>query len=142
MTLEDFRWLDPDNLDGASGKVGGHIRFRRTGDQAPFFEMTLDAPDPGGSLQAKFFDLFLPYLPASVQRKRVEKLAGRGERLVRFKTADLKVEMPEGDRMKVLLHILVLDYNLKLQLSMEVRTDSENALLKIARWMGVVEVKL
>jgi hypothetical protein len=50
--------------------------------------------------------------------------------------------MPSGDRVKVLLHILILDYNLNLTLNAEIRTDSKNAFFKIAQYLGMVEVKL
>jgi hypothetical protein len=142
LSIEDLRWLDPASLEGASGAVRGTIRYAQEGDDPPVFEMRLDAPEPGGLLQAKFFDLFLPYLPASAQKKIVQKLAGKGERLVQFRQADLAVSMPSGDRVKVLLHILILDYNLNLTLNAEIRTDSKNAFFKIAQYLGMVEVKL
>ncbi|HQB12523.1 MAG TPA: hypothetical protein PLX96_06065 [Candidatus Omnitrophota bacterium] len=141
IALEDLRWIDPANLAGASGALKGSLRYSQMGNEPPHFEVNLDSPEPGGFLQAKFFDLFLPYLPASSQKQRVEQLASTGERLVKFKVAGLTASMPDAHRMKIFLRILILDYNLDLKLNVEVRTDSEDAFLKIAQWMGVVEVQ-
>jgi len=104
--------------------------------------MSLDAPEPGGNLQAKFFEIFMPYLPRSAQKEKVAGLVSEGQKLVRYKAAGLEVSMPQSNEMKILLRILVLDYNLKLMLNMTVRTDSEDAFSKIAQILGLIEVKL
>jgi hypothetical protein len=140
--LKDLQWLDPDNLTGATGVTQGKIRFTQAAGSEPVFDMHLNAPQPGGSLQAKFFDLFLPYLPQSREKDKVARLALEDQRLVKYQTADLRVEMPQSNQMKILLQILVLDYNLKLTLNVTVRTDSKDAFFQIARIMGLIEVKL
>lgn len=140
--LEDFQWVDPGNLTGSAGATKGKLVFTQTAGEAALFNMDLEAPEPGGKLQAKFFDLFLPYLPVSVQKERVEKLAAEGQRIVRFQTAGLVVSMPQSDQMKVLLRILVLDYNLKLTLNATIRTDAKDTFSEVARLMGLIEVKL
>jgi hypothetical protein len=139
--LEDVRWIDPQNLAGAAGAARGKISFVQSAGSDPVFAMNLEAPEPGGVLQADFFDIFLPYLPASVEKEKVSRLISTGKRLVKYKTAGLQVAMPQSDRMKVLLRILVLDYNLKLTLNADIRTDSKDTFFQIARIMGLIEVK-
>ena len=141
IALEDLRWIDPANLAGASGALKGGLKYSRRGNESPHFEANLDSPEPGGFFQSKFFDLFLPYLPASSQKQRVEQLANTGERLVKFKAAELTASMPDANRMKIFLRILILDYNLDLKLNVEIRTDAEDAFFKIAQWMGMIEVQ-
>ena len=140
--LEDLRWIDPQNLGGATGDVKGTIKYLQSAESDPVFEMKLDAPEPGGALQAKFFDLFLPYLPQSAEKERVARLVTKEQRLVKYQTAGLEVQMPQSDRMKILLRILVLDYNLKLTLNVDIKTDSKDTFFQIARIMGLIEVKL
>ncbi|HNX68607.1 MAG TPA: hypothetical protein PLL75_07465 [Candidatus Omnitrophota bacterium] len=139
--LSDFVWLDPSNLGGATGAVKGTLHVEQAAGGDPVVEMTVEAPEPGGEIQAKFFDLFLPYLPPSVQKERVLKLTGGKEQLVRYQTAGLEVRLPRTDRMKVLLRILVLDYNLKLTLNADIRTDQRDAFSQIAQLLGLIEVK-
>lgn len=140
--LEDFQWLSPQDLEGATGAMNGKLIFTQEAGKYPVFDMNLEAPQPGGRLQARFFDLFLPYLPKSVQKERVVKLVSKKEQLVQYQNAELQVGLPQSDRMKILLHILVLDYNLKLTLNVEVRMDQKNAFSQIAQLMGMIEVKL
>lgn len=139
--LEDVRWIDPQNLSGATGTTRGKIRFVQEAGQGPVFDMDLEAPQPGGALQAKFFDLFLPYLPASNEKKKVARLVSENQRLVEYRTASLSVQMPQSDQMKILLRILVLDYNLNLTLNVTIRTDGKDAFSRIAQIMGFLEVK-
>lgn len=141
VDLEDLQWLDPKDLQGATGRVKGKLAFQWKPDQDPVFDVALEAPEPGGLLQARFFDLFLPYLPKSVQKERVEKLISSQDRLVRYQDAVLEVSLPQSDHMKVLLRILVLDYNLKLTINVDIRMDAKNAFSQIAQLMGLIEVK-
>lgn len=142
LDLEDLIWLAPQDLEGATGALKGKIRFSQEADQNPVFTLSLDAPQPGGKLQAKFFDLFLPYLPPSVQKERVVRLVSGKQPLVRYQTASAEVQLPQSDLMKIILKIMVLDYNLKLTLNVTVRTDEKNSFMQIARLMGLIEVKL
>ncbi len=139
--LEDFRWLAPQDLSGATGAVKGRLMFVQEANHEPVFDMNLEAPQPGGLVQARFFNLFLPYLPKSVQKERVVKLISQKDQLVRYQDAALQVGLSQSDRMKILLRILVLDYNLKLTLNVEIRLDQKNAFSQIAQFMGMIEVK-
>lgn len=138
--LEDWQWLDPQNLGGATGAMKGNMTFRQTFGQEPTFSMDLEAPQPGGNIQARFFDLFLPYLPASLQKDKVKK-ASESQELVRYTQAALKVSLPQSDNMKIFLQIFIPAYNLKLTLNSQIKTDQKDAFSQIARLMGLIEVK-
>lgn len=139
--LEDLRWLDPQNLDGANGAMIGKLTCIQTAGNEPVFDLKISVPPPGGTVQARFFDLFLPYLPASIQKDRVMKLVSEKKQLVQYQTAELEMALPQSDSMKILLRILVLDYNLKLTLNMTVRTEQKDSFMQIARIMGLIEAK-
>lgn len=140
--IEDFQWLDPENLGGASGSLSGKVTFAQTAGQEPVFEADVRVAKPGGEVQARFFDLFLPYLPSSVQKERLNKLVSKEKQLVRYQTGELKVSLPQSDRMKIFLRILILDYNLNLTLNMTVRTDQKEGFYQIARLLGLIKVKV
>ncbi len=139
--LEDLRWLDPQNLDGANGAMNGKLTCVQVAGREPTFDLSVTMPQPGGMVQARFFDLFLPYLPESVQKDRVVKLVSGNKQLVRYQTAEVAVNLPQPDVMKILVRILVLDYNLKLTLNMIVHTDQKDSFSQIARLMGLIEAK-
>ena len=138
--LEDWQWLDPANLEGATGATRGRLTFRQIEEQEPEFSLDLEAPEPGGHIQARFFDIFLPYLPVSLQKERVRKMS-QSQKVIGYRNAVLQASLPQGDRMKILLQIFIPDYNLKLSLNMDLRTDSKNAFSQIARILGLIEVK-
>jgi hypothetical protein len=135
--LEDWQWLDPQNLAGATGAMKGALTFRQTAGKEPEFRMDLEAPQPGGNIQARFFDLFLPYLPTAVQKEKVRSVA-QTRQLVQYQKASLKVDLLQSDRMKILLQIFIPDYNLKLTLNADLRTDQKDAFSQIARIMGLI----
>jgi len=136
-SLEDWQWLDPQNLGGATGAMKGSLTFRQVSGREPEFSMDLEAPEPGGNIQARFFDLFLPYLPASLQKERVQEVS-KSQQLVRYGRAALRVNLPQSDNMKILLQIFVPAYNLKLTLNALIRIDEKNAFSQIARVMGLI----
>ena len=138
--LEDWQWLDPHNLSGATGAMKGSLTFRQAFGKEPEFDLALEAPQPGGNIQAKFFDLFLPYLPTNAQKEKVKKVVAE-TRSVRYDRASLKVSLPQSDRMKILLEIFVPAYNLILNLNANLRTDQKGGFSQIAQIMGLIEVK-
>jgi hypothetical protein len=138
--LEDWQWLDPQDLGGATGSLKGSLTFRQIAGQEPEFTLDLEAPEPGGNIQARFFDLFLPYLPTPLQRERVQRVS-ESQQLIRYGRAALRADMPQSDRMKILLQIFIPAYNLKLTLNSTIRTDEKSTFSQIARLMGLIEVK-
>jgi len=138
--LEDWQWLDPQDLGGATGSLKGSLTFRQLAGREPEFSLDLEAPEPGGNIQARFFDLFLPYLPTALQKERVQKVA-QSQQLLRYGRAALRVNLPQSDLLKILLQIFIPAYNLKLTVNTTVRTDEKSAFSQIARLMGLIEVK-
>lgn len=138
--LEDWQWIDPQNLGGATGTIKGSLTFQQLFGHKPVFTMDLEAPEPGGNIQARFFDIFLPYLPTSIQKERVQKVS-QSQQLVRYNRAALRVNLVQRDNIKILLQIFIPAYNLKLTLNATIRTDEKTAFSQIARLMGLIEVK-
>lgn len=138
LGLEDVRWMDPVNLEGASGLMAGKISFYSNYKEDLRFESDLSVRPPGGFLQAKFFEALRPYLPGMPQ---IIVEAGKPS-LVGFQDASLVMRLAEPDRIKGSFHIRVPEYNLNLNLNLEVRIDQAGAFSKLCRMMGNVKVKL
>ncbi|MCB9799130.1 MAG: hypothetical protein H6757_00045 [Candidatus Omnitrophica bacterium] len=139
LLLEDLKPFNPENLTGASGTLRGYFAFFETFDmQKQSFKLELTASDAGGTLQARFFDVFLPYLPA-IERKHMNQLLQAN--LVSYKQAALDMELLSKETMKVLLRILVPDYNLNLNLNAQIRLEEGNSFIQIAELLGFFEVK-
>jgi len=135
--LEDLQWLDPKNLGGVTGAMKGSLTFRQTAGQEPELHIDLEAPQPGGNIQARFFDLFLPYLPTAVQKEKVQNIA-QTQQLIQYQKASFKADLLKSDRIKILLQIFIPDYNLKLTLNADLRTDQKDAFSQIARILGLI----
>ncbi len=138
VDFKDVTWVNADNLSGATGQLKGEIEYR-VDDNRPFFKGTLNVAEPGGKIQARFFDLFTPYLPKSQVKSAVKKIAAE-KGLVTYQTASAEVSLLTPTELKVLLHILIPVYNLALNLNITIRLDDENAFAKIAQIAGVIKV--
>ena len=140
LDLHEIEWVNPENLSGASGKVRGNLEFGADARGKIESRGDLEVAPPGGLLQARFFDLLKPYLPEVALREKVDEISGhRG--LTGFHEASLKIELARSDKMKIFLHIAVPDYNLILNLNIEVRVDEKNALGQLAGLAGVIKSK-
>jgi hypothetical protein len=137
--LEDLTPLSPESLTGSSGSMKGRITLASDARHDPAFGLELRVEEPGGKMQARFFDLLLPYLPQIQTQRKIEKLSGTAK-LVAYRKASFQMNLVESDRIKMLLQIEVPEYNLNLNLNMEIRVDRKNALSQIAQIMGLVEV--
>ena len=78
----------------------------------------------------------VPHLPESAQKDKIARIVAEGPWLIRYKKANVEISMPENNVMKIFLRILLLDYNLELNLNTEIRTDSKNAFTQITQAMG------
>lgn len=101
------------------------------------FRLDLKVTPPGGRLQARFFDLLIPYLPAA-QRAVLETISGT--KTVRYQKADIQLERSGPEAVKALLRIQVPDYNLKLNLNVTIRVESEDVFLQLAELFGLIKV--
>lgn len=138
LALNDLEKLSPENLTGSTGKLKGTFYFRSAGEKADF-SLEVKVREPGGMIQARFFDAVLPYLPQIPNRANVEKLAGEA-RLVPYRQADFTIRLVDPSKMKVFFHILVPDYNLNLNLNVEIRVDRDNAFMELAQLLGLIRI--
>ena len=60
-------------------------------------------------------------------------------RSVGYQSADLRATLASADTLKVFLHLLIPDYNLDLNLNLEIHIDKDNAFPELARLMGLLE---
>lgn len=137
LYLEEVEALDPVNLRGAEGKMTGdfHLKTDASGDQS--FQMNLVSKNPGGRLQAHFFDLLTPYLPGA-ERAVIKTLSGLDT--VRYQEAELRAGLPKPGVMKLFFHISVPDYNLNLNLNLEIRVEDNEAFFQLAELLGLIQV--
>lgn len=136
--LEEMAVLDPDHLKGASGVLTGDLYLKASLQGQEVFRLKLNVVPPGGRLQARFFDLLLPYLPAA---DKVVLETIRATQTVRYQEADLAAELTGPEVLNVLLHIQVPDYNLSLNLNVKVRVEASDAFSQLAEVMGLIKVQ-
>ncbi len=140
LGLEELARFNPENLGGAQGEIKGEIVFRQ--DAKGNIELTalLRVESPGGELPSRFFEPLLAYLPEFAVRRDVRKLvAVRG--LVGYREASLEIRSIQSDRIKIVLHLLVPEYNLDLNLNLEIRVDEKNAFADLAGLLGLLKMK-
>jgi hypothetical protein len=138
LDLAEIRWLNPDNLSGSAGVIRGSMILLGSSDGQNGFEFKIESAE--GSLQSRFFQPFLPYLPPVPEKKKLKSLA-RSEEIVAFQEGSLQAAMPAPDRLKIFMHIVVPDYTMNLNLNLEVKIDEENAFLQLAHWMGLARIQ-
>jgi len=140
LGLEDITWVNPDSLAGSSGRMMGTLEVKADYTGHSEFKMELSVPEPGGSLQARFFDSVTPYLPKTKKKskKNAETLAATHE-TIGYQQADLTAQLENDDQVKMLLRIMIPDYNLKLNLTLLVKVDEKNAFLKLFQLLGIIQ---
>lgn len=136
LYLEEMIALNPENLTGAKGKLTGlfYLRATESGDQE--FHLELKSEPPGGKLQARFFDVLVPFLP-SAQKQVMEAVRKAGT--VHYQEADVDMRRISPTSINLVLHLLIPDYNLNLNLNVELRVESEDAFFELAQLMGLVQ---
>lgn len=138
LGLEEVEWINPANLHGSSGLMTGNISFRSDSKGKIEFQTKLQIKEPGGELQARFFDLLLPYLPQAALKRKVRTMAHQFE-TIHFQSALVNADMNQPDQIKILFQIFIPDYNLNLNLNIEVRVEEENSFMKLAELMGLIK---
>jgi len=138
--LEDLIIFNPDSLKGSSGKMIGSISLSAHEKNRSTLSLKLDVDKPGGTLQARFFDLLLPYLPQLKDDKRLRGLAAQNE-ILRYDNAHIVMEWMKPTEIKVFLHILIKQYNIDLNLNLTIRMDRESSFIELGELLGFIEVK-
>ena len=141
LDLADLTWLDPENLAGASGNLVGNIYLFQEGKKQPILKSELSVKEPGGNLQARFFQMLVPYLPKAQVKSALKKIESN-QGLVEYKEAKSTFSLDNPQELKVFLHITVPVYNLVLNLNMTVKLDEENGFAKLAQLAGLVKIKV
>lgn len=139
LGLEDVRWVNRENLEGASGKMRGGAVFGNDWQGRMKFQIALGVDRPGGTLQAHFFDALRPYVPGMPQI--IAAPENREMPLVAYRDARVDLSMEEMDRLKGFFHIFVPEYNINLNVNLEVRLDEKSAFNELLRVMGIIKVK-
>lgn len=138
--LDELVWLNSDNLKGSTGKIFGLVKAGANYSGRLDMDMALYVKDPGGTIQGKFFGLLTPYLPSQATKEIVKQLASLGG-LVRYKNAELHLNLIRSNQLKVILKMLVPDYNLNLNINMLIRLDEGNSFTDLAQLTGIIKTK-
>jgi hypothetical protein len=140
LGLEELARFDPENLKGAAGELEGEIAFRQDMGETFEFQALLRIEQPGGRLPSRFFEPLLAYLPEFAVRREVRKVvAARG--LVDYREASLQIRSVQTDRVKIFFHILIPEYNLDLNVNLEVRADEKTAFADLASLLGLLKTE-
>ncbi len=140
IDLDEFIWLNPENLEGSTGHLDGNLTFETNSLGETDLTSDLKVALPGGNLQGKFFGLIAPYLPSPAAKMITEQLASSGG-LVRYQNAELNLNLIRSNQLKVVLKILIPDYNLDLNLNLLIRLDKDHSFAELAYLMGFVKIK-
>lgn len=138
LDLRELRWMNPENLKGASGPLNGNVNFQLNTSGAQFFHFNLRVKEPGGKLPSQLFSSLTPYIPAAPHKAALRQLSEEGT--VGFKTASLQTDLTDPQKMKVVLQILIPEYNLNLNLNLEVRIDQKHAFSQLIQVMGLIKI--
>lgn len=138
--MEELEWIDPQSLHGASGTLSGKATAEAGQGIDPHFQLELRTDVSGGYVQARLLDSFLSYVPQTDKRDRIKLLVAQGG-LVQFQRGILTIQLTDPRKLKILLSMMVLEYNLDLNLNVEVRVDSDRAFFQVAQLMGLITVQ-
>jgi len=136
LGLDEIEWLSPENLSGAAGNLQGEVFFRMDAQGEIAIRAQLRVEEPGGRLQARFFDLLMPYLPGLITKGTVDEIIAQGG-VVGFRKASFRMEVVESDKIKFFIQMAVPDYNLNLNVNLELTVDGENAFVELAELAGL-----
>ncbi len=140
LDLENIVWLDPDHLKGSSGRISGLIQGSVSAANGLSFSTDLKVSEPGGKVQAEFFDLLSPYLPRTSKDKTLTQIV-EGKRVVRYSRAALRLHTLKADTLKGVFRILIPEYNVDLNVNLVVHLDKNNAFAELAELLGQIEVR-
>ena len=130
LDLSELVWLNPENLSGSEGLLTGEVTAERESGGEIRFRAILRVKEPGGKIPAHLFEALRPYLPQAALEGKVDTVTQAGGR-VGFREAAVRAALAETDRMKTFLHLEVPEYNLVLNLNLEVKVDEKEGLWEL-----------
>lgn len=138
LYLEELTNFNPKVLRGSSGKVVGtfYLKSQKSGQQQ--IKLRLSVSPPGGRVQARFFDVLLPYLPVA-DKATLAKI--RVAETVTYKLANVAAELESKNSLKLLLNIQVPEYNFNLNLNLTLRVEDDKAFIQLAQLLGLAKVE-
>ena len=137
LDLADLTWISPETLKGASGRISGSFKMNTEPGGTTHVELDIAIPKPGGRIQSRFLDLLLPYVPQLGKRDNVRRLVAQNE-TVPYEDAKARILSVSPETIKVVLHISFPDYNLNLNLSVDIRLEEKNSLRGLTRALGLI----
>lgn len=138
LYLEELTALNPESLEGSSGRLTGTLSMKALAEGSQELRISLKVTPPGGKLQARFFEILVPYLPAG-QKAILEKI--NNAKTVDYKEADIEVNLGGPETVNLVLHILVPDYNLNLNLNVALRVESQEMFFQLANVFGLIRIE-
>ncbi|HNV87126.1 MAG TPA: hypothetical protein PKL97_09235 [Candidatus Omnitrophota bacterium] len=141
LELDEIYWIDPADLSGLTGRLEGKLILKNPSPETFSLKLKLKVNAPGGHIKAGTFEPLLPYLPESLQREYVKELTENPFLLIHYDDAAFELDLTESDRMKIFLHMTVPDYNLVLNLNVELKLDEENAFLRLLELLSLMNAK-
>lgn len=138
LYLEELTNFNPDMLKGSTGKVVGtfYLKSQKSGEQQ--MKLRLSVSPPGGRVQARFFDVLLPYLPVA-DKATLAKI--RIAETVAYKLAHVAAELESKNSLKLLLNIQVPEYNFNLNLNLTLRVEDDKAFIQLAQLLGLAKAE-
>lgn len=138
LHLEELTALNPETLQGSSGRLTGSLYVKALAEGSPELRIHLKVTPPGGRLQARFFEILVPYLPAG-QKAILDKMSASNT--VEYKEADIQVSLGGPETVNLVFHILVPDYNLNLNLNVALRVESQEMFFQLANVFGLIRIE-
>ncbi|MBI4313757.1 MAG: hypothetical protein HY594_02970, partial [Candidatus Omnitrophica bacterium] len=124
--------ISPELFEGADGLASGTLAFAGFSDGNFQLSFHFKTQEPGGKVQAPFFQTFLPYLPnmEGVRMLRSDVAQGKA---VRFKSALIRLDTTRPGELKALLLMTLPEYTVDLNVDFTIRLGHETAFSQIVQ---------
>ncbi len=133
LNLEDLEWAAPAYFAGSTGALEGWLSLRGGQGEEPYLALRLQVREPGGLLPGRALQVLTPYLPSA---PTVRALAS-SNRLVGFRDARMELHPPQNNRLTAFLHLNIPEYNVNVNLTVELRVDAENIVTELLKLWGL-----
>lgn len=131
LDVQDLAWISPSHVAGCAGRLTGTLRARTAADGRTTMAADMKLEEPGGVVQARLFDLLLPYVPNASEIARISAQ----QAVVEVRDARLTLTMERSDQLNLLFHAAVPSYNVVVNVRMDVHVDAQRPMELLARWL-------
>ncbi len=138
LYLEELTAFNPDMLKDTTGNMIGsfYMKGQKSGEQE--LKLRVGIAPPGGRVQSRFFEVFVPYLPIG-DKETLAKI--RLVQTVGYRLANVAAELENKNALKVLLNIQIPEYNLNLNLNLLLRVEDSGAFIQLTQLLGLAKVE-